>query len=261
MREFDKPIGRAWRRMRFQRFLSALVWCLGAGLLAVAGTIAAEKITGRDLPGASWIPFVVAGNIGAIVAGLIALFTGPSRVDAAVAIDRLFGLNDRLATTLTLPEALRDTPAGRALIADTLRHVGSLEIPEKFGLKAPRLAWIPLLPAALALGLMFIPEWATTQARARSKEEVAQDKELVKAQSKALSKSSAEKRKEAEKKEFSAETLKVLAEIEKAADKLSKSPRPRRTRRWSSSTSSPTRPRSSARASAPPSRSPSSSSR
>ena len=54
MREFDKPIGRAWRRMRMQRFLTALVWCLGIGLAAVAGLVAYEKFahrTGLD----SWV--------------------------------------------------------------------------------------------------------------------------------------------------------------------------------------------------------------
>ncbi len=114
MREFDKPIGKAWRRMRLQRFASALVWCWGAALLVVAAAIAVEKFTDRTIPGAAWLPFAIAGGLGLVVAALIAIFSGPTRVDAAVAIDRLFGLNDRLATTLTLPPELRDTPAGRA---------------------------------------------------------------------------------------------------------------------------------------------------
>src|SRR3954470_2551433 len=84
VREFDKPIGRAWRRMRLQRFLSALVWCWGAGLAVVAGGVAYEKTTGRTLPGADWVPFAIAGGVGLVVAALIAIFSGPSRVDAAV---------------------------------------------------------------------------------------------------------------------------------------------------------------------------------
>ncbi|MDB5353336.1 MAG: hypothetical protein JWN86_4583 [Planctomycetota bacterium] len=224
MREFDKPIGRAWRRMRFQRFLSALVWCWGAGLAVVAGIIAYEKIADRNLPGADWIPFAVAGGIGLLTALLIAIFSGPSRVDAAVAIDRLFGLNDRLATTLTLPLELRETQAGRALIADTLRHVGDLDIGSKFGLALPRRAWIPLVPALLAVGLMFGPDWTKTQAGMLSKKSEMIDKEVAAKQMKTIAKSFAEKKKEAEAQQLSAETQKIMAEIQKATEKLAKSP-------------------------------------
>ena len=225
MRELDKPIGRAFRRMRMQRFLSALVWCWGAGLFAVAVTIGVEKIADRNLPGADWVPFAVAGGVGLVVAALIAIFTGPSRVDAAVAIDRLFGLNDRLATTLTLPDDLRSTPAGQALVADTLKHVGDLDIASKFGLALPRKAWIPVVPALLAVGLLFIPEWARTQASLTGgKKSEALDKEVASKQLKTISKSFAEKKKEAEAQQLSLETQKLMAEIQKATEKLAKSP-------------------------------------
>ena len=51
MREFDKPIGRVWRRLRFQRFLGSLVWCWGVSLLATAGVIAVEKFARWPVPG------------------------------------------------------------------------------------------------------------------------------------------------------------------------------------------------------------------
>ena len=225
MSEFDKPIGRAWRRMRMQRFLSALVWCWGAGLAGVAAVIAYEKIADRSLPVADWVPFAVAAGAGLLVAMGIALFTGPSRVDAAVAIDRRFGLNDRLATVLTLPIDLRDTSAGRALMADTLRHVGGLSIAEQFGLALPRRAWVPLVPAALAVGLLFVPEWAKDSRASTSNAPVKKvDKELAVKQLKTIAKSIAQKQKDAEAQQLSAETQQILAEIQKAADKLSKSP-------------------------------------
>src|SRR5947209_1159985 len=108
--------------MRFQRFLAALVWCWGAALAGVAIAIAIDKL-GRPLPGQPWMPFAIAGGLGVIVAAIIALLTGPNRVDAAVAIDRAFHLNERLSTALTLPADLTGSPAGQALIADAIRHV------------------------------------------------------------------------------------------------------------------------------------------
>src|SRR4051812_45247183 len=168
--------------MRFQRFLSALVWCLGATLLLVAIAIATEKFANRPLPGADWVPFAIAGAVGLLVAALIALFSGPTRVDAAVAIDHVFHLNERLSTAVTLPDDLKATPAGRALLADAVRHVGNLEINTEFALRLPRTAWVPLVPAALALALMFIEPLLQKKAQARPSDII--EKKLVADQTK-----------------------------------------------------------------------------
>ena len=223
MREFDVPIGRVWRRMRAQRFLAASVWCLGAALIVAALAIGAARLSGRPVPGPAWAPFAVAVGVGLVAAALIALATGPSRLDAAVAIDRAFHLNERLSTALTLPDGLRASSAGAALMADALRHVEALDLGEHFGLKAPRRAWVPIIPAALALGVLYLPqEWTQSTARAaRAANEV--DAKLVKQQSQAIGKSIAQKRKELDKTKF-AEAEKLFAEIEKAADQLSKAP-------------------------------------
>ena len=112
MRELERPIGRVWRRLRFQRFLGALVWCWGITLALTAAAIAVERFVPRPLPGPPWLPFAIAGALGLVVAALIAMLTGPSRIDAAMAIDHVFGLNERLSTALTLPEELRETSRG-----------------------------------------------------------------------------------------------------------------------------------------------------
>jgi hypothetical protein len=221
VRELERPIGRVWRRMRFQRFLGALVWCLGVSLALAAGAIAAEKLLNRPLPGAEWWPFAIAGGVGLVSAALIALFTGPSRVDAAVAIDHVFHLNERLSTALTLPEYLRESPAGRALLADAMKHVATLDIGSEFAPRVPRRAWIPVIPAALALGLLFVPEITQLRVQARTEEKI--DKKVVIDQSKALGKKIAQQRKELDKSKF-AEAEKLLAEIEKAAEDLAKAP-------------------------------------
>jgi hypothetical protein len=122
---------------------------------------------------------------------------------------------------LTLPEHLRQTPAGHALLADAIKHVGALDIAAQFHPKFPRTAWVPLVPAALAVGLLFVPEWAQHRASARSSSTI--EKEVVVAQAKAFGKKIAGQRKELDKKQF-AEADKLLAQIEKAADDLAKAP-------------------------------------
>jgi hypothetical protein len=221
MRELERPIGRVWRRLRFQRFLAAVVWCWGATLALVAVAIAVEKLLHHPLLGANWVPFAVAGIVGMLVAALIATVSGPSRVDAAVAIDHAFHLNERLSTALTLPEPPRATAAGRALLADAVKHVAALDIVAQFHPRFPRTAWIPVIPAVLAVALLFVPEWAQQRASARSSSTI--EKEVVVHQTKALGQKIASQRKDLEKNKF-AEADKLLAEIEKAADNLAKTP-------------------------------------
>jgi hypothetical protein len=221
VRELDKPIGRVWRRMRFQRFLAALVWSLGGMLLVLAVVLAVSKGLSRPLPGPVWAPFALAGGAGLLLAGLVALTSGPSRVDAAVAIDRVFHLNERLSTALTLLPELRESPAGRALMADAIRHVLDLDIAAEFGPRVPRRAWVPLVPAALLIGILLVPEWAQTRASSRSSP--ASDKRVIADQTKLLLKKVSSQRKELDKSQF-AEADKLLADVEKAADNLAKAP-------------------------------------
>jgi len=223
VREFDKPIGRVWRRLRVQRFLAAAVWCWCGALVVAAVGIGAGRLLGRPLPGPSWWPFAAAAGLGSLIAGLIAATSGVSRLDAAIAIDRAFLLNERLSTALSLPEDLRQSPAGRALAADTLRHVEALDLASRFGLRAPRRAWVPLIPAALAVGLLAMPAAWVERAAKADRVENQVDAKLVSQKSSAISRTLARKRKEMDPAKF-AETEKLFAEIEKAADQLSKAP-------------------------------------
>ena len=223
MKEFDRPIGRVWRRMRFQRFLGVLVWALGVCLALTAIAIAVEKLTHRNIPGPDWAPFALAGAFGLIAAAVIAALHGPSRVDAAVAIDQKFHLNERLSTTLTLPEEMRSTPAGRALVSDTLKHINGLDIPSQFGLRLPRRAWLPLIPGILAIGMLFLDLGQKLVNASSSSTSETIDKKVVAKTTAALKKAVNNQRKDIDKNQYT-ETDKLLAQIEKAADNLSKSP-------------------------------------
>ena len=223
MRDFDKPIGRAWRQLRVQRFLTALVWGLAGTLTMATLALGAARLMGRPLPGPMWAAFAAAGGVAVLLAAGIAALSGPSRLDAAVAIDRAFQLDERLSTALTLPADLRETPAGRALVADALRHASSLEIAERFGLKRPRRAWLPLIPAALAVTLVALPDGLVGKKARADRVATPTEAKAIAQQAKTLGKSMAQKRKDLDKTKF-AESQKLFAEIEKAADQLTKAP-------------------------------------
>jgi hypothetical protein len=221
VRELDKPVGRVRRRLRFQRFLAALVWSLAATLLVLVVVLATAKGLNRTLLGPGWMPLAIAGGTGLILALIGTFVRGPSRVDAAEAMDRAFHLDERVSTVLTLPAELHESPAGRALVADAIKHVSDLEIGREFGPRIPRRAWVPLIPATLLLALLFIPDWV--QSRATARPGAVSDKRVIENQTKLLLKKVSSQRKDLDKSQF-AEADKLLAEVEKAADALAKSP-------------------------------------
>ncbi|HKI21252.1 MAG TPA: hypothetical protein VKA15_25385, partial [Isosphaeraceae bacterium] len=221
MSELEKPVARVFRRLRYQRFLSTLVWSLAIALAIVAGIIAGEKVWNRPLPGPEWLPFAVAGALAVVFAAGLAIATGASRLDAAVAIDRAFHLNERASSAWTLPNELRDTPAGRAVIADASLKLAGLDVAAEFGLRIPRRAWVVLIPAAAAVLLLFAPAWVPSLAQARTKE--ALETKAFTQQTEALSKKIASQRQTIDKQKFP-EADKLLAALAKKTDELAKAP-------------------------------------
>ncbi len=226
MRELDRPIGRVLRRLRWQKFLAVSVWSLAGALGVATVVLAVERLGGYPIPGPAWWPFAVAAGLAIVGSAIFAIVRGPDSTDAAVALDRAFGLNERLSTAITLPESLRATPAGRALVADAIRHVADLDVAARFGLKLPRGAWAPLIPLGLA-GLVLLGRDGISQlASARGPENRAAtetEKKVVTRQTTTLAQKAAERRNALDKEKF-AEAERLLAQVEKAATDLAKTP-------------------------------------
>jgi hypothetical protein len=221
VRELEKPVARVFRRLRYQRFLTALVWSWVAALSVVAGMIATEKLLNRHVPAPDWVPFAAAGLAGLVIAAGISLLTGPSRHDAAVALDRAFHLSERVSSAFSLPADLRDTPAGTALLADAVRKVADLDVAAEFGLRVPRRAWVVLIPAMAALLFLLAPAWVPRSAQARTSEVV--DSKALAKKTEELTKKIASQREAIDKEKFP-EAEKLLAQIEKKANDLAKAP-------------------------------------
>ena len=106
MRELEKPVTRVLRRLRFQRFVTTLVWTMALTLLLLAIVLGLSKALNVAIPGPEWGSFAIAVGLGVAIAFFVAIFSGPGRLDAAVAIDRAFDLRERLSTAMTLPVEL-----------------------------------------------------------------------------------------------------------------------------------------------------------
>ena len=197
MEKLRKQVRRAHRRLGLQRFLGTLGWCWSVTLLATLVLIAVDK----------WHPLGVeawAWGVGALGLGLLAAAgwiaaTRRKPLDAAIEIDRRFGLKERVSSTLAMPPGDRESEAGEALAADALRRVERIDVGTKFAARPPRQILLPLLPGVLAvLAAVLIPA-AVIDSEAGATSDSTAAKEQVKKSTEALRRKLVERRKQAEK--------------------------------------------------------------
>ena len=151
-----KEIRRVQRRLALQRFLGVLGWCWFGSLLAAAAVIGTARFFPLHIVDWQWL----AGLLGAgLLAALGWTFLAVTPVlQAALEIDRRFGLKDRVSSTLAMQPADRETEAGQALIADADARLRRLAVLEKFPVRPQRHLLLPLLPAVLLAAVMiFFP--------------------------------------------------------------------------------------------------------
>jgi hypothetical protein len=153
-------IAKARKRLVLQQFLAVLVWSWFATLLAAAVAIGVQKKWLTEIDGWQWATAWIGG---AAAAGLLFaivwtyLFRLPE-LDAAIELDRRFGLKERVSSSLALDESDLETPAGKALLNDTVSRVRKLDVEAKFPLVMNNRAWLPVPPLALAIAFCFLAD-------------------------------------------------------------------------------------------------------
>jgi hypothetical protein len=76
-----------------------------------------------------------------------------SAIEAAIEIDRRFGLKERVSSSLALSAAERESEAGQALVSDAIGRIDKLDVSERFVVRPDRWSLLPLVPAAIAFAL------------------------------------------------------------------------------------------------------------
>jgi hypothetical protein len=148
MKELQRQVSRAQRRLTAQTFVQALFGWLFFLLLAAVGAILANWYWGWGVhPG---ICAGVAAGAAVLVSLIWTIIFRTRRMDAAIELDHRCGLKERVSSTLALDTSERESPAGRALTADALRRVQNVSVHENFGLRLGRWALLPVLPAVAA---------------------------------------------------------------------------------------------------------------
>lgn len=122
----------------------------------------------------NWLPGVTAGSWcwGSLLTGITlglaySLFSlwrqRTGQLDAAVEVDRRFGLKERLSSALALDEQAVGSPVGQALIADAEGRAARIDVRDQFPIRLEyRLAWL-LAPIAAIVALGFVPDARTPE--------------------------------------------------------------------------------------------------
>ena len=153
-----KQIMRARRRMFLQTLVDSELACLAWSLGFCVLWFLLQPLFLKDA--AEWLRPGIAGGaiaIGLVVGFVLAWMKSPSPVDAALALDKRFGLKERVTTTLLLDAEQLDGAAGQALVTDVERRVAGLHVPDRFGVQLKRSRVLfPLAAGALAVLTFFV---------------------------------------------------------------------------------------------------------
>lgn len=201
MDQIRRQVAQARRRLILQQFMRVFPWCLFVAMLVAAIGLAVPKIWVLAVDQRIWLWSWVGGSAAAalLVALTWTFVVRRGTLDAAIEVDRRFGLKERVSSALSLQADERETEAGRALIQDASQRIEMVVVSEKFAVSTGWHPLIPVLPALAAFALaFFIPNAQSEQAKAAAIAN--QQKQQVKASTKELQKKLAQKREEAKQK-------------------------------------------------------------
>ncbi len=137
MNELREQIARARRRLVFEQFLARSVTCLFVTFIVAVVAIALPRLIAVENLPERWdqLCILLALVLGLAAASVWTFISRRTPLDAAIEIDRRFELRERIASTLSISDAERDTEAGHALIHDAIRSAKRIDINDKFRLR------------------------------------------------------------------------------------------------------------------------------
>jgi len=175
-------VRRARRRLVLEQFISIATWSLFVTLLVAVVGVAIPKIWVLAIDSQTWMWSWVGGSVGAgVLTAIIWTFcVRRSALEAAIEIDRRFGLKERVSSTLALGPEERETDIGKALVTDTARRVERIDVKDKFRLSPSWRNLLPLLPAAIVALLAILPNAVMKKSEAATEMTPAQHSALQK---------------------------------------------------------------------------------
>jgi chemotaxis protein histidine kinase CheA len=222
MEEIRKQVSRARWRMILQQFLGIVTWSLFMGLAATVIAIAVPKIWVLPVDSQMWLWGWTGGalGIGLLFAAGYTYAVRRKPLEAAIEIDRRFGLKERVSSTLSLAPTELESEAGRALMDDAVRRVSRIDVREQFRLSGNWRALLPLVPAILLFVVAFLVPNAVPRKNASANEKAIATAEQMKKVSEELRKKIEQKKKEAEEKGLKEAEFEAIKKFQEGLEKL-----------------------------------------
>ena len=219
MEEIKRQVGRAHRRLVLEQFLRVIGWSLFATLAVAAIGLAVPRLWIINVQQQAWDWSWIGGGIAAgfLVAGIWTYFIRRSRLEAAIEIDRRFGLKERVSSTLALGSEELETEIGQALMTDAVRRVERIDVREQFRVSPTWRALLPLAPAAAIVAIALL-QYATPKEAGATTENSVEIKKAIKTATQKLQEKVRKTQKQAE--QLGLKDVDALKEINKELDKL-----------------------------------------
>jgi hypothetical protein len=168
MEEIKRQVARARRRMNLAEFLRLVSWSLTTALAVALIGLAIPRIwaigVAADVWNWSWIGG--AACTGLVVGWIIAFVRRRGDLDAAIELDRRYGLKERVSSSLSLSAEERQSDFGQALLNDAARRVERIDVREHFGVPMSWRNLLPLLPALAMFAIVFFVPLVQTKVTA-----------------------------------------------------------------------------------------------
>ncbi|MEM8678265.1 MAG: hypothetical protein AAGF97_02820 [Planctomycetota bacterium] len=222
MEELRSQVAKVRRRLFIDSTLRVIAWTLFVTLCVSVIGLAIPKIWPMAVDSTVWVrSWLVGGLIGGLLVGLLLAWRrAATSLDAAIEIDRRFGLKERVSSTLALGSEEAETEAGRALVEDASRRLNRIDVREQFSVRASAWNLLPLIPAVLAFLLIALIPDARQEADANTSS--VEVKKQIERSTEELKKRMASRRKQAEAQGLE-EAKEIFEQLEKQANKLNQS--------------------------------------
>ena len=235
MEEIRQQVARAHRRLVMQEFVRVFGWTMFAAMFVVIAGLAVPKIwplavTSTNFGSSIWMWSWIGGGVvvGVLAAVAITFLRRRGEMDAAVEIDRRFGLKERVSSAMSLLPHDLETEAGQALVNDASRRVQAIEVDEEFSLSVNWRSLLPVIPALVVFLLAFLGNDAVPEKTASATETPLEVAKRVKTSEAQFRKQLLGQRKKIETNEAFKDLAKLLKEIDEQLDpKRNKQPKTR----------------------------------
>jgi len=219
MEEIKRQVGRAQRRLVLQQFLRVFGWSLFTSLLLAAIGLAVPRFWVFSVDAQIWDWSWIGGGVavGLAMAAIWTYMIRRSKLDAAIELDRRYGLKERVSSTLALSREELDSDIGKALMSDAIRRVERIDVREQFAVSPTWRLVLPLAPAIVLILLALLPNAAMKKVEA-SPDQSPEVKKQIKTATQKLQEKLRKNQKKAE--ELGLKDNDALKEINKEIDKL-----------------------------------------